>query len=318
MINRIYWQDKLIISSEKIGREKIFVLDDGTRINRNKLISEKSKILCNKCNKFRFVVFYGDLLKRNYICPSCHGSERTGHPCSQEKKRKISEANKGNKYWVGKKHTEETKKKLSDRMTGKLVGNLNPFYGKKHDGKTIELMVEKRKIWRENLTEEQKKCLSLNLSKSQKTMQKNDPDGYRENKRKGGLAAAKSVKKYQKNNFEKKLEQKLKEMQIEMKYSVIFCHKQFDFGNKEHKILLEAQGDYWHGNPNIYKELNEIQKRNVNKDVEKAKIAEKHGFKIFYIWEKEFNNGNFSVLFEIKNYLNNVKNPSSTEQENEI
>jgi hypothetical protein len=89
MINRIYWQDKLIISSEKIGREKIFVLDDGTRINRNKLKSEKSKILCNKCNKSRFVVFYGDLLKRNYICNSCHGSERTGHPCSEETKKKI-------------------------------------------------------------------------------------------------------------------------------------------------------------------------------------------------------------------------------------
>ena len=37
---------------------------------------------------------------------------------TEEVKRKVSEANKGNKYWLGKHHTAETKKKLSEIHKG--------------------------------------------------------------------------------------------------------------------------------------------------------------------------------------------------------
>ena len=89
-------------------------------------------------------------------------------------------------------------------------------------------------------------------------------------------------------------------------YSVIFGGYQFDFGFKQHKILLEVQGDYWHGNPNIYKELNSVQVHKKQKDILKAEIANKHGFKLFYIWEQEINNGNFSILHKIKEVLNEI------------
>ena len=75
---------------------------------------------------------------------------------SEEHKKKLSEAQKGNKNSLGKKRSEETKNKLSEvhkgrpgpnkgkhlseeiknkisqTLKGKLVGDKNPFYGKKH------------------------------------------------------------------------------------------------------------------------------------------------------------------------------------------
>jgi len=66
-----------------------------------------------------------------------------GKKNSEYVKRRISETNKGNKYWLGKHHTEETKNKLSKHFVGKkwkeeskikmsksMSGNKNPMFGK--------------------------------------------------------------------------------------------------------------------------------------------------------------------------------------------
>ncbi|MGL4999238.1 MAG: NUMOD3 domain-containing DNA-binding protein [Cetobacterium sp.] len=74
---------------------------------------------------------------------------------------KKSELMKGNKFWIGKKHTqetkdkigavhknkvvsEETKRKLSISKKGKMSGEKNPFYGKKHTEETKQKVREKR------------------------------------------------------------------------------------------------------------------------------------------------------------------------------
>ena len=51
MISKIYWKDKLVLSSEKSGRERLFLLDDGSKINRNALESCPIKIECTECNR---------------------------------------------------------------------------------------------------------------------------------------------------------------------------------------------------------------------------------------------------------------------------
>jgi len=192
---------------------------------------------------------------------------------------------------------------LSKFHKGRQIGDKNPFYGKKHNVKTIKTIVEKTKKWRENLSIDQKQNLFKIYSQSQKKLQQADPEKYRENKRKGGIASAKNHKKYKMNNLEKDVQKILKELGIEMKYSVIFCHKQFDFGIRDKKILLEVQGDYWHGNPKIYTELNDIQKANIENDKYKLELAKKYGCKLFYIWETDFRNNDYSVLLEIKKLL---------------
>lgn len=307
MINEIYWKDKLVISSEKMGRERIFLLDDGSKINRNTLTSCPIKILCNECNKKNEVTYYYNLYSKKYVCQTCNkkGIKNPfyGKKHTNETKDTIASHNKGNQYWVGKKHRDDSKLKMSKFQKGRYVGNKNPFYGKKHDAKTIKTIVEKTKKWRENLSSDEKQNLFKIFSESQKKLQQADPAKYRENKKKAGIAAAKNHKKYKMNNLEKDVQNKLQELGVEMKYSVIFCQKQFDFGNKERKILLEVQGDYWHGNPKIYTELNDIQKANIEKDKYKFELAQKHGCQLFYIWESDFRNKDYSVLIEIKKLL---------------
>jgi very-short-patch-repair endonuclease len=77
----------------------------------------------------------------------------------------------------------------------------------------------------------------------------------------------------------------------------VFC---FDFGDKNKKILIECDGDYWHANPLIYKELNNVQIYNVERDKTKNEIAEKNGYKLIRFWENEIKNDTENVKEKIK------------------
>ena len=48
--------------------------------------------------------------------------------------------NEGNKYFLGKHHSEESKKKNSDAHRVKYAGEKNPMYGKKHSDETKKKM----------------------------------------------------------------------------------------------------------------------------------------------------------------------------------
>ena len=64
-----------------------------------------------------------------------------GKHLSEETKKKIGEASKGNKYALGYKHSEEAKNKIAEAMKGEK----NPFYGKHHSEDTRKKMREARK-----------------------------------------------------------------------------------------------------------------------------------------------------------------------------
>jgi very-short-patch-repair endonuclease/predicted nucleic acid-binding Zn ribbon protein len=64
--------------------------------------------------------------------------------------------------------------------------------------------------------------------------------------------------------------------------------KSYDFKIKNKKILLEIDGDYYHGGPGCEKYFFKIDEVRIN-DVLKSKIALSHGYNLIRIWESEIN-----------------------------
>jgi group I intron endonuclease len=70
-----------------------------------------------------------------------------GFKVSEESKKKMSEAHKGEKnHFYGKTHSEETRKKLSDIIKAKNTSSENNhFYGKTHSNESIKIISNKAK-----------------------------------------------------------------------------------------------------------------------------------------------------------------------------
>lgn len=69
-----------------------------------------------------------------------------------------------------------------------------------------------------------------------------------------------------------------------------------DFLIKDTKIIVEANGDYWHGNPKLYSKLNNLQKKwKINEEI-RLKTLTELGYTIFILWEYDLKNNNNSCI----------------------
>lgn len=84
----------------------------------------------------------------------CHLQKRYGSEFDETAKNfweiahnEVCELNRGeNHAQFGDKYTPERCQEMSDRMKGKMVGELNPFFGRSHTEETKDLIREKRKL----------------------------------------------------------------------------------------------------------------------------------------------------------------------------
>lgn len=76
---------------------------------------------------------------------------------------------------------------------------------------------------------------------------------------------------------------------IKYKYSYILKKRQYDFILLDYNIIIEADGDYWHGNPRSYKNLSDRQLMKQKDDIIKNKIAIDSGYHILRFWEYDIN-----------------------------
>ena len=314
--------DKILKDIVKRGRDNYFIFTDGTEIKKNS-ISLKIKVPCIVCNEYDFITLYGSSpsspLIKEHLCQTCNKTGENKHH-TVNTKNLISAGN------TGKVRTEKMRekssiaglefnktdegKKLQQENSIRVTGENNPFYNKQHPPELMDHIVEKRTETIANRTEEEKRIVSENISKSQRKLMKEDPTKYRENKAKGGMAATKRMATWEMNSIEKIVNEELIKRSLDFKYAVVLGFKQFDFGNKKHRILLEVQGDYWHANPNLFGEkegkrkINDIQLKKLNKDKLKYNWAIEHNFRIFYIWEEAINKKDFTVLDELKTLIN--------------
>lgn len=303
-----------------------FILDDQTEI---KARGTKIKVQCHKCGAWKEFIYDGRHEQKEYICPSCMFSGKRnpfyGKKHSQEFKNRLSKERKG--IWgVGEKNAMYGKNWQDFSTPEKIAlhklhtsqattGKNNPMYGESIKDHMTE---EKYLLWKQhqkeaqlNMSPERKQKISEKISKSQYKLQEKDPIAYSKMKSKGGKATVSKAWNYEKTKPEIKLEKWLIEHNVDYDYSPIMGFKdscyQYDFIIHGKRILIEVQGNYWHGDPNAYnedgsngkKKLNDMQKRKIQRDKLKLKFAIEKGFKLICIWESEINANDFSKLMEI-------------------
>ena len=177
---------------------------------------------------------------------------------------------------------EETREKTRIKLREASAGAKNPFYGKKHPPEIQDKLTAKIKKWAQE-----------------------HPEHYS----KMGIKSVEKQLEGKITKIERTIGEELKKRNIPCKYSKILHRKyQYDFLIDDN-ILLEVQGDFWHANPKIYniqgtepnkRKLYPRQLYKMQRDVLKKEFAEKYGYKIFYIWESEINDQNFSVIDDIQ------------------
>ena len=110
----------------------------------------------------------------------------------------------------------------------------------------------------------------------------------------------KNGRKYM-NKLEEKVSKILEENNIKYTYNFflnnkVIC-KQYDF--KIGNILLEIDGDYWHGGPGVKTHHFSASQTQQN-DLLKNQLAEELGYKLVRVWESEFKLNPNTILERIK------------------
>lgn len=226
-----------------------------------------------------------------------------GVPLSDEVKRKMSEILSGKRKPP---RSEEHRKNLSESMKGKSSWN---------KGKHLP-QDWKRKIGLANLgkkrSEEEKKKMGDAVKKaySDPELRKRISEAHKENypseetKLKMREKRAEQIFPFKDSKPEIKIQNFLKQLNINFlthRYMIEIKHKyQCDIFVPSMNLIIEVDGDYWHGNTNNsrYAVLNKNQVIQKEEDDLRTKELIDKGFKVLRLWESDINKMNLNDFME--------------------
>ena len=133
---------------------------------------------------------------------------------------------------------------------------------------------DKRKIRTKPLKKKKKPTISEIIKKNIERSKKPHPK----------FGTSKLEKKFAKD-FLKKLGLKYKEQ-----YYAESIKRYYDFYLTDYKVLIEIDGDFYHGYGKVYEEKSPMQKKNERVDNIKNEWAGMHGIPLIRIWEHDINN----------------------------
>lgn len=208
----------------------------------------------------------------------CHGiltsSKTLGVPKPEGFSETLSKATKGTRMgrkgeFTGFKHSEESKKAMSKFREGKP----SPFTGHHH-------------------TEESKQ----QSSKTHKEFFARGDDASKEALRK--IFGPKRM-----NKLEELVFNFLQQNNIEFQYQFFLRRDKdirfYDFKIKDKNILLEIDGDYYHGNPNTKKHFFRVEETKLN-DAFKDQLAKDNNYKLIRIWESDIKKNPNIILTKLQ------------------
>jgi G:T-mismatch repair DNA endonuclease (very short patch repair protein) len=201
--------------------------------------------------------------------------------------KKCSLTGKNNPFY-NKKHSKETKDRISKSRTGKALGDNNSMNSIKNRKKVSEGL---KKKWASGDLEELRVKFSENMK----------------NKHKDG-----TLKYYIRSKPEYEIIKKIKEFNLECEPSYRVSGKIFDIYIPKYNLLIEYNGDYWHCNPNKYDfdylnvKKNKTAKEIWDYDKNKLYLAKKNGYNCIVIWESDYKK-NKNIITEIINNYEQIK-----------
>jgi very-short-patch-repair endonuclease/predicted nucleic acid-binding Zn ribbon protein len=231
----------------------------------NKKIVYKYKTCSKECHS---------LLKNKQL----KGIPKPKNFMSDEHKIKLSDAHKGKIV------SEDTKQKISNSSKGiSRNKGKQPMLGKKHSFFTKKQMSKKAKISFDK--GERPQIAQKGIKRSLETIEK--------------IFAKRPMNKLEKfvssildaNNIKY-------HFQYFLKTKDSTC-KSYDFKIKDTNILLEIDGDYWHGGPGVEKHFFKLEEVKEN-DLLKNQIAIENGYSLIRVWESNIYNQPNIILQKIR------------------
>lgn len=192
-----------------------------------------------------------NLENREAICSSCNKKGKNNH-------------------FFGKNHSEKTKLQVSKSRIGKACGENNAMSKSEHRNSVSIALKEKYKSGELDFL---KKIQSDNAFKNQAN---------------GKLKTAPI------SAAEKEIKKTLEDYEYVVESQFRIGSLKYDLFIRDKNILIEYNGDYWHCNPYKYKSDYFNKKKQLfakdiwNHDLKKKELAEKNGYKLFIIWERDF------------------------------
>lgn len=112
------------------------------------------------------------------------------------------------------------------------------------------------------------------------------------------------------SQLENKFAALLRSMGIEykrqFKLSYGFKNRYYDFYLPEYNLVIEVQGDYFHGNENKFGDnLSKMQLENKENDVFKKNLAKIQNYEYLDVWENQINNFPNKVKKKVYDKINN-------------
>lgn len=278
-----------------ITKNKVYCSTTCQHQGAKKIISKRIKALCLKCgNEFEDTEYRIKTLGKKYcsrICKDSHqkelyvgeGNPVSGRVVSEEERKKRSSTQK--KIWKRPDHRNKVK---AGQQKFKDENGYWPGTDETSKEKRKKSCLEKYGVdhnWKD--PQSRKKCEDTCVKKTGLTLIQHAHNAVYSNMETSIEKIIKDILVGQKIKFKKNFHIFINDKE----------YKIFDFYLPEHNMLIEADGDYWHGNPEYFSVLNEIQTINKQNDKFKESLAKQEGYLLIRFWENQIKNINFKSIF---------------------
>lgn len=112
--------------------------------------------------------------------------------------------------------------------------------------------------------------------------------------------------KYGTSKLEKKFAKEFLEklgIRYEEQFEAKDIKRFYDFYLPDYQVIIEIDGDFYHGYGKVHEEKNPMQKRNARVDEIKNEWAALHGYPLIRIWEHDINENSEKVLDMLRERL---------------